>query len=441
MSSTSMSSQIVTSPMAAATTTQTIDLSSSSMSTVSTSLTSATPISSLLSSMPSSTASSSTSTSNFLNPNLLATSNSNSSPTGSTSTSPSPSSTHSSALSTGASIGIGISITLSFLGLLAALRLYFRRRQKAKAPKKIDSTAPGINEVEGKALPGNELGGNMLAELRVAGNELGGNMLVELHKDVFWDTVAGSSDPPTPRGIVVAVREYLTDSSSSPLGTASVACQTMKTNPMLIRNPDPDPVTGDLEPNEGHIVASLLFSLVIARPQTIPKVLELLHAIWSIENHEEGMEKMNKNTWSFDVRNVYWAYRSNRCGEPVNGSSQDSSECAQQWAAINGLKVYEWIRLDEAKMTFREVDQGFEPISLALEHEAWLYKPAKIPGNRRAVEWDVEMLNVEVPAAAAWLRIAGPRIYSCIKKCRFHGPEYGYSRVGDRHIYGEKALI
>jgi hypothetical protein len=39
---------------------------------------------------------------------------------------------------------------------------------------------------------------------------------------------------------------------------------------------------------------------------------------------------------------------------------------------------------------------GFEAISLALEHEAWMHKPKKVPGNRNAVEWEVGILDVSI---------------------------------------------
>ena len=54
------------------------------------------------------------------------------------------------------------------------------------------------------------------------------------------------------------------------------------------------------------------------------------------------------------------------------------------------------MRRDEARATFREADEGFELICLALEHDAWLHKSIKVPGNRRAEDWDVETLNVSV---------------------------------------------
>ena len=54
-----------------------------------------------------------------------------------------------------------------------------------EAPQRNTPTTPGINEVEGKSLPGNELGGNALAELQVlqvAKNEFMGDVVVELQR-------------------------------------------------------------------------------------------------------------------------------------------------------------------------------------------------------------------------------------------------------------------
>ena len=48
---------------------------------------------------------------------------------------------------------------------------------------------------------------------------------------------------------------------------------------------------------------------------------------------------------------------------------------------------------------------------------------------------------MEVPAAAAWLKIAGPRIYDYVLNGRFHGPSLGSLRIGVRQMYGEEALI
>ena len=74
----------------------------------------------------------------------------------------------------------------------------------------------------------------------------------------------------------------------------------------------------------------------------------------------------------------------------------DPRKCARRWAAINELKAHEWMRRDEGGASFREVDHGFEAISLALEQEAWLHKPTKVPGNRRPLEWEVGMLDVSI---------------------------------------------
>ena len=62
----------------------------------------------------------------------------------------------------------------------------------------------------------------------------------------------------------------------------------------------------------------------------------------------------------------------------------------------------------------------------------------------RDKEKDVKLLTsqskVEVPAAAAWLRIAGPKIYRYVNERKFGGPQYR-SQVGIRSLYGEKVSL
>ena len=52
----------------------------------------------------------------------------------------------------------------------------------------------------------------------------------------------------------------------------------------------------------------------------------------------------------------------------------------------------------------------------------------------------ISQSKVEVPAAVAWLRIAGPRIYRYINEGKFEGPPY-VSQVGIRFLYGEESLL
>ena len=105
--------------------------------------------------------------------------------------------------------------------------------------------------------------------------------------------------------MVVAVRNYLSDKSPSSIDTAAVSREVMRTNPALVRHAESDPVNGDGEPDEGSIAVSFLFDLVIARPQTISKVLDLLEAVWSIGEDEKGVERMPKREWQFEIGEHY----------------------------------------------------------------------------------------------------------------------------------------
>ena len=69
-------------------------------------------------------------------------------------------------------------------------------------------------------------------------------------EDLFWRTLAESSDPPASKDIIItALRGHLAD-TSAPVSTATVPRKVMKFNPNFSRNPKPNPVTDEYGPDE-----------------------------------------------------------------------------------------------------------------------------------------------------------------------------------------------
>lgn len=128
-------------------------------------------------------------------------------------------------------------------------------------------------------------------------------MDVSIAEDLFWDTLAKSTDPPSSNDIIKTLQGYMYD-VSPPETTAAIARKIMKVNPDKVRNPEPDPVTDEYEPDAESLAVTLLFNLVIARPSSTPKVLDLLEAIWGIGEKEEGVVIMNRRTWVDEVGEV-----------------------------------------------------------------------------------------------------------------------------------------
>lgn len=64
-------------------------------------------------------------------------------------------------------------------------------------------------------------------------------------------------------------------------------------------------MTDEYDPDKESLAITLLFNLIIAQPSSIPKVLDLLEALWEIDEKEEGVIRMEKRTWTVKVRDMH----------------------------------------------------------------------------------------------------------------------------------------